>query len=60
VAARLRTDLDIEPKMVHGRYGEFNVLVDEDVVVDGGKKVILGIMPTAESVVDAVRAALVR
>lgn len=44
--------------MVHGHYGEFKVLVDDTVVVDGGKKVILGIMPTAESVEDAVRSAL--
>lgn len=41
--------------MVHGHYGEFKVLVDDNVVVDGGKKVILGIMPSAESVLEAVR-----
>lgn len=41
--------------MVHGHYGEFKVLVDDRVVVDGGKKVILGIMPSADTVLDAVR-----
>lgn len=44
--------------MVHGRYGEYKVLVDGKVVVDGGAKVILGIMPSGDSVVEAVRASL--
>jgi hypothetical protein len=43
--------------MVHGRYGEFKVLVNDKVVVDGGVKVILGIMPTGDAVLEAVRAA---
>lgn len=43
--------------MVHGRYGEFKVLVDGRVLVDGGAKVILGIMPSARTVLDAVRTA---
>ncbi len=58
MAARLRSDLNTDVQMVHGRYGEFKVLVDDKVVVDGGKKVILGIMPSAESVLEAVRASL--
>ena len=44
--------------MVHGRYGEFKVLVDDRVVVDGGRKVILGIMPSADTVLEAVRRGL--
>jgi hypothetical protein len=44
--------------MVHGRYGEFKVLVDGDVVVDGGAKVMLGIMPSRQVVLGAVRARL--
>ncbi len=41
--------------MAHGPYGEFKVLVDGKVVVDGGAKVILGIMPSADKIIDAVR-----
>jgi len=58
VAARLREDLHTEVRMVHGHYGEFKVLVDDRVVVDGGKKVILGIMPPASAVLEAVRRSL--
>ena len=60
MAARLRRELSTDVEMVHGRYGEFKVLVDDKVVVDGGKKVILGIMPSAEAVLEAVRASLNR
>jgi hypothetical protein len=58
VAARLRETLGADVQMVHGRYGEFKVLVNGRVVVDGGAKVVLGIMPTRDEVVKAVRAAL--
>lgn len=58
MAARLRRELNTDVEMIHGRYGEFKVLVDDRVVVDGGKRVILGIMPSAESVLEAVRAGL--
>jgi hypothetical protein len=58
VAARLRETFNAEIEMVHGRYGEFKVLVDGKVVVDGGAKVVLGIMPTREDVVASVRGAL--
>lgn len=58
VAAKLERDLKIDVKRVRGRYGEFKVLVDEDVIVDGGPKVMLGIMPSRRSIVDAVRARL--
>jgi hypothetical protein len=58
VAARLRKELDTDVRMVHGHYGEFKVLVGDNVVVDGGKKVILGIMPPYHAVLDAVRRSL--
>lgn len=58
MAARLRRELNTDVEMVHGRYGEYKVLVDGKVVVDGGAKVILGIMPSGDSVVEAVRASL--
>ncbi len=44
--------------MVHGRYGEFKVLVNDKVVIDGGAKVILGIMPTGDAVLEAVRSGI--
>lgn len=58
MAARLRRELRSDVDLVKGRYGEFKVLVDDKVVVDGGALVTLGIMPTGRKVVDAVRSAL--
>lgn len=54
-AARLRRDLGIEVEMIHGRYGEYKVLVDGETVVDGGKMVVLGVMPSIRTIVEAVR-----
>jgi hypothetical protein len=58
VAARLRRDLQTDVEMVRGQYAEFKVLVDGDVVIDGGALTALGIMPSRRKVVDAVRARL--
>ena len=44
--------------MVHGRYGEFKVLVDDSAVVEGGPLGALGILPSSRKVVEAVRASL--
>jgi hypothetical protein len=55
VAARLRRELGIEVDAIHGHYGEYKVLVDDAVVVDGGALVILGVMPSARKIVDTVR-----
>lgn len=44
--------------MVHGRYGEYKVLVDGETVIDGGARVILGVVPSGKKVVEAVRARL--
>ena len=41
--------------MVRGHYGEFKVLVDGTVVVDGGKLAALGVLPSGRNVVDEVR-----
>lgn len=41
--------------MVHGHYGEFKVLVDGQVVVEGGALAVLGVLPSGPKVVDAVR-----
>jgi peptidyl-tRNA hydrolase len=55
VAAKLRRDLGIDVDMVHGRYGEYQVLVDGKTVIDGGALTALGIVPARRKVVEAVR-----
>ena len=55
MAARLRRELKTDVDLVKGRYGEFKVLVDGNVVIDGGTLVALGIMPSGRKVVDTVR-----
>ena len=42
---------------VHGRYGEFKVLVGGDVVVDGSLA-MLGVLPSSREIVAAVKARL--
>jgi hypothetical protein len=44
--------------MIHGHYAEYKVLVDGAVVIDGGAKVALGIVPSGKQIVEAVRARL--
>jgi hypothetical protein len=46
VAARLRRELQAEVEMVKGRYGQFKVAVDGDIVIDGGVAAFMGIMPS--------------
>jgi hypothetical protein len=58
VAARLRRELQAEVDMVKGRYGEFQVLVDGEVVVDGGALAALGVLPSGRNVVAVVRTKL--
>lgn len=58
MAARLQRELGVEVEKVHGRYGEYKVLVDGEVVVDGGARVILGVMPSAKKIVEQVRGRL--
>ena len=55
MAARLRRELQIDVDTVHGRYGEYKVLVDGETVVDGGALVVLGLVPSGRKIVDAVR-----
>ena len=54
----MRRDLGIEVDMVHGRYGEYKVLVDGKIVIDGGPLTALGIVPASRKVLEAVRAGL--
>ena len=55
MAARIRRELKTEVEMVRGHYGEFKVLVDGNVVVDGGKLAALGVLPSGRTVVEEVR-----
>ena len=55
----MKRDLGIEVELVKGHYGEYTVLVDDQMVIDGGPLTALGVVPASEKVVDAVRSALV-
>jgi hypothetical protein len=55
VAARLRRELQTDVDMVRGRYGEFKVTVDGDIVIDGGAAAFLGVMPSRAMIVAAVK-----
>ena len=55
MAARIRRELGVEVDMVHGHYGEYKVLVDDEVVVDGGALVVVGVMPPSGKTVEKVR-----
>ena len=58
MAARLRRQLGIEVDMVHGSYGQFQVLVDDVVLIDGGKLAFAGVLPSVRKVLEAVRVRL--
>ena len=55
MAARIRKQLHTDVEMVHGRYGQFQVLVDDTVLIDGGALAMLGVLPSVQKVVQAVR-----
>ena len=44
--------------MRRGPYGKFEVLVDEQTAVDGGALAMLGVLPSADTIVAAVRTRL--
>jgi hypothetical protein len=58
VAARIRRELKTEVDTVHGKYGEYKVLVDGREVVDGGTLAALGVLPAPRKTIAAVREAL--
>jgi hypothetical protein len=60
VAAGLRRELQIEVETEHGRYGEYKIFVDGDLVIDGGALAALGVLPAARKTVKAVRDRLSR
>ena len=60
MAARIRRELETEVEMVRGKYGEFKFLVDDKVVIDGGALAFLGLLPSSDQVLDAVKTALAK
>ena len=58
MAARIRRELHTDVDMVHGKYGEFKVLVDGEIVVDGGALAFMGVLPSRREVLEAVQARL--
>ena len=44
--------------MIHGPYGRFQVLVDDEVIVSGGVLGALGILPSPDKVLEGVRGRL--
>ena len=58
MAARLRRELQTDVDMVRGGYGEFKVLVDGEVVIDGGAAAFLGVLPSSRTILTAVRSRL--
>jgi hypothetical protein len=57
VAARLRRELKADVEVVGGPYGQFKVEVDGTTVLEGGALAALGVLPSAQKVLDAVKAA---
>ena len=54
----MRRELKIDVDTVYGRYGEYTVLVDDVVVIDGGTLVVLGVVPSSRKIIAAVQARL--
>jgi hypothetical protein len=44
--------------MLRGHYGEFKVLVDGRIVIDGGAPAFLGVLPSGRKILAAVQARL--
>jgi hypothetical protein len=58
VAARLRRELNAEVEVVGGPYGQFKVDLDGKTVLEGGPLAMLGVLPSGQRVLEAVRANL--
>ncbi len=56
MAARIRRELQTDVDMVRGHYGEFKILVDDELVIDAGKAAFLGVLPSTEKILKAIRA----
>ena len=58
MAAAIRRELGEEVEKLSGVYGEFKVLVDGEVVAEGGALGFLGVLPAPAAVLERVRARL--
>ena len=54
----MRRELKTDVEVVGGPYGQFKVEVDGHTVLEGGALAALGVLPSAEKVLAAVRARL--
>ncbi len=52
----LRRELKADVEVVGGPYGKFKVELDGKPVLEGGPLAMLGVLPSARTVLDAVRA----
>jgi hypothetical protein len=58
VAARIERELHVDVEKIKGRYGEYKILVDGEIIINGGAKALLGILPSGKKVVEAVKTRL--
>lgn len=56
MAKKIKKEMNAEVELIHGRYGEFKVAVNGETIINGGAKVILGIMPSAGEIITAIKA----
>ncbi len=56
----LRRELGADVEVIGGPYGHFEVSVDGETVIKGGSLAALGVLPSAEKVLEAVRTYLNR
>ena len=55
MAGHLRREFRRDVAMIHGSYGEFKVLVNDEVVIDAGALTALGVVPSTRRIIGAVR-----
>jgi hypothetical protein len=58
VAVRILKELGIQVQLEHGTYGEYRVILDGQVIIDGGSRVVIGVYPSASGIMEAVRSRL--
>lgn len=55
MAARLRRELNADVEVIGGPYGQFKVELDGTTVLEAGKLAMLGVLPSGQKVLEAVR-----
>jgi hypothetical protein len=58
VAARIERELHMDVEKIKGHYGEYKILIDDEIVIDGGVKALLGIFPSSKKVVGTIKTRL--